>query len=239
MSTANKKHSNEELVRMIRDELEAIGEQCEQSWLNSVDDYAYLLDPSETDAREFIREFKFSIEIEPFKIGKIQIGDTIDLLRELGRIKLDEDTVAALLFKHCAIEASQTVYKMDNTLNSMTIGEIEEQVDFEYHDDLRALIEQLPEDVREERDWNDSHTYIYTRPCEFIAAVLDVEAFIVEVKQLIRAYDRKNKGPATLYEFSSRRPKQRAAEYSIALKQRELFRPNYNNVIRVTFGGAE
>ena len=222
---------------MIQAELEAIGEQNEQYWMEGVEDLGYLFDPSESGTRNFIREFKFSIEIESFKIGKIQIGDTIDLLRELGRIKMSEEDVATLLFKHCIIEASTSVYTIDDTLNSLTIGEIEEQVDFEYHDELRALIEQLPEEVREEHGWNSSHTYIYTRPCEFIAAVLDVEAFLVEAKQLIRSYDRKNSGPAKVYSFSSRRPKQRTAEYNIALKRREMFRPNYNNAIQVTFGG--
>jgi hypothetical protein len=236
MSTANKQHSTAELIKMIEAELEFIGEQNEECWREGVEDLGYLLDPSESDSSEFIRNFKFGIDIESFKIGRTKIEDTIDLLHELDKIGLKGDDVSALLFKYCTIEYNTDYHSIENTLNSMSIGEMEEQIDFEYYDELRELIEQLPEEVRIEQGWNDDHTTVYTRPCEFIAAVLDVESFLSEVKRLIRVFNRANSGPATLYKFSSKRAKQRPAEYNIALKRRELFRPNFDNVIHVAFG---
>jgi hypothetical protein len=231
--------TEQELLSEIRNELELIGEQYESYWLDSIDDYAYLLEPSEVGATEYIRSFRNEIEIEPFKVKGNEIDDSIDVIGWMKKLKYSEDEIEALLFKHCSIEYSTSYYAITDSLYSYNIGEMEEQIDFEYHDELRGLIEQLTPETRAREGFDGGSTYIYTEPCKFIAAVLDVDAFLNDFKKRLRSFLRENDKPATVHQISEVKRRPRAPEYNIALKRRELFRPEFNNVVRVNFGGRD
>lgn len=200
---------NQELVTEIKREVESVIEEMDDSFDDCyLDQYAdVLLDPDNSDRDQIFKNF--ADEFSPSGVGFVP-GDSLDRVDLIDALKekLGEKELIRVIAEYSEAEPTDSYYRQSNSVDSVLVGEMEYQIDVEYHPDLAALIAQATDaDLKEARVKRD-HFFVYGRPCESVFMRLDADAFLADkrVKKVAKALDAlERKEAKTKQKISSRR----------------------------------
>lgn len=180
----------QEKFRELRDMIDDITEEYDRIWCDSVDQYDYYFDESDSDQQiaNFVRNYRESSAVVKycFNDSEDQIG-AVEIREALG----DDDLLVELLLKHSEIEACDDIYIQWNEIDSFIISEWEHQIDVEYHSELNELLNTFTDDELKLFSANTYYSvdresfYSYGRPCERVILKLDAEAFESAVAEIL------------------------------------------------------
>jgi hypothetical protein len=174
------KHS--EAYRNLRAEVERIVESCDQTWIENLSDYTYLLEDHED---EIIKNFKDNYSSR--SIGLIEFDD------------IDGDEMVAMLLKTITkqaltallIDSSECIecdyYVQWNEIASVSIGEMEYQVDVENEPTLKVLMAQCTDEELKEAGIKDPDSFlVYGMPCDRLIWKVDPEILLARVAPYLK-----------------------------------------------------
>lgn len=178
----------DELFSKLDDVIETIIDQYDESWADyGLESYANLID--DVDADEIIKQFEDNCTHEcRGRFGELSMEEIISTIKAHG---YDRDDIARLIIDHSEAEACNDIYIQWNEIFSVTIGEYEHQIDFEYHEDLTDIIKTMsPRDIQlyEKKsgfDLSGDYEHVCGRPCERVIFKLDVESFMAEFADIV------------------------------------------------------
>lgn len=174
-----KRTEDSDMVAEIRHEIDRISEQYDDDFCeHRLDDYADCI----ADADDIIRNFKSNYSSRSIGIKEHDDLNADEILERLQR-RLTKKQIVALLLD-CSNPETCDIYVHWNEIASVQIGEMEYQIDVEYHEDLKNLIAQATDDEIEQAGADRDSFLVYGYPCDRIIWKLDPETLLERLVEL-------------------------------------------------------
>lgn len=174
---------NGDLIRDIEFEVAAIVDRLDEQWIESIDDYDYLI--ADEDPDTIIAEF--CSNYVPDYIDDESIDTGSELIAEFLKLGLTKEQVVDLIIQSCDLDAAG-IYKRTNELYSCIIGEFEYEIYVNDYEHLESLISQATDEELKAANVKRDSFLAYGNPCDRVVWIVDPNRLMDSLNQL------KNKG---------------------------------------------